>query len=208
MQSVTSAIILCGGQSRRMGRDKAALPFGGETLLARVARLLTPCVDDIVVSASSGQAVPAELAVVRDAHPGGGPVPALLDAWPAVRHDRVVVVAVDTPLLQPAVIHLLAAALEDGDDAVVPRVRDRAMPVCALYRRPAAVAAAQRLPPHASLHQLLEGLTVRYLDEAALADADAHLLTFLPCNTDEDYRRALTLAGLAPRAVVPMEPER
>jgi molybdenum cofactor guanylyltransferase len=206
MQSAVSAIILCGGQSRRMRRDKADLPFGDETLLVRVARLVTPVVDDIVVAAAPGQTVPTGLYTIRDSHPGGGPVPALLDAWPAARHDLVVVVAVDTPLLQPAVIELLAHSLSAGDDAVVPRVRGRGMPVCALYRRPAAQAAAQRLPPDASLHQLLDALSVRWLDEPALATADPGLLTFLPCNTNEDYRRALALAGLEPGPVVPLEP--
>jgi len=208
MQSVVSAIILCGGRSRRMGCDKAELAFGGETLLARVARLLAAVVDDVVVAAAVGQAVPADLCAVRDSHPGGGPVPALLDAWPAARHDRVVVVAVDTPLLEPAVVDLLVGALASGDDAVVPRVRGRAMPVCALYRRPAARAAAQRLPPDASLHQLLDALTVRWLDESALIAADPGLRTFLPCNTAEDYRRALALAGLEPGPVPPLEPVR
>jgi molybdopterin-guanine dinucleotide biosynthesis protein A len=208
MQSVVSAIILCGGRSRRMGRDKAELPFGGETLLARVARLLTPVVDDIVVSAAAGQVIPADLCAVRDSRAGGGPVPALLDAWPAARHDLVAVVAVDTPLLQPSVLELLARSLASGDEAVVPRVRGRAMPVCALYRRPAARAAAARLPPDASLHQLLDALSVRWLDEAALATADPGLMTFLPCNTDEDYQRALALAGFDPSATFPMEPAR
>ena len=45
-------IVLCGGQSRRMGRPKAWLPFAGETMLARVVRLLSEAVSPIVVVAS------------------------------------------------------------------------------------------------------------------------------------------------------------
>src|SRR5260370_16937939 len=62
-------IVLCGGQSRRMGRPKAWLPFGGEFMLARVVRLLAQAVQPIVVVAAPDQAVPplpAEIAIVRD----------------------------------------------------------------------------------------------------------------------------------------------
>ena len=48
------AIVLCGGESRRMGRDKASLPFGPETLVERVVRLVTPFVSDVVLAAAPG----------------------------------------------------------------------------------------------------------------------------------------------------------
>lgn len=188
-----------------MGRDKASLPFGAESLLARVVRLLAPSVDDIVLSAAEGQHVVAGLPVVRDLEPYAGPVPALIAAWPRVRHELVLVLAVDTPLLQPAVIPLLKGLLTPTDEAVVPRVAGRAMPVCALYRRTAALAAARRLSAGASLHQLLEGLAVRWVDEAALRHVDPELVTFLPCNTDDDYQQALARAGLAPAAATTSE---
>lgn len=188
-----------------MGRDKASLPFGGESLLSRVVRLVAPAVDDIVLSAAEGQQISAELPVVRDRDAYAGPVPALIEAWPRVRHEVVLVLAVDTPLLQPAVIELLKGLWAPADEAVVPRVAGRAMPVCALYRRTAALAAARRLPAGASLHALLEGLAVHWVDEAALRHVDPDLLTFLPCNTNEDYGRALARAGLAPAAPLTSE---
>src|ERR1043165_2456560 len=67
------AIILCGGKSSRMGRDKATLPFGGELMLARVVRLLSEAVDPqgIVVVAAPNQSlpeVPAPVMIARDIH--------------------------------------------------------------------------------------------------------------------------------------------
>ena len=43
------AVILCGGRSTRMGRDKATLPFGDATLLERVVAILQPLVDEVTV---------------------------------------------------------------------------------------------------------------------------------------------------------------
>ena len=52
-------VILCGGESRRMGRPKAWLPFGPETLLQRVVRLIGEVVNPLVVVAAPDQDVPA-----------------------------------------------------------------------------------------------------------------------------------------------------
>ena len=68
-----SAIVLCGGRSTRMGRDKSALAFGGETLLARVVRLVSQAADDVVLVAREGQALPK----------GAG-----LESWPSGRPTR------------------------------------------------------------------------------------------------------------------------
>ena len=68
-------IVLCGGESRRMGRAKAWLPFGDETMLQRVVRLLTENVHPLVVVAAPGQelpTIPTEVTVVRDTHIGPG----------------------------------------------------------------------------------------------------------------------------------------
>ena len=68
-----AGIVLCGGQSSRMGRAKAWLPFAGETMLARVVRLLSEVVRPIVVVAAPGQdvpPVPADVELVRDEEQG------------------------------------------------------------------------------------------------------------------------------------------
>ena len=54
----TGGIILCGGQSTRMGSSKALLPFGAETMLQRVVRLLATVVSPIVVVAAAEQSLP------------------------------------------------------------------------------------------------------------------------------------------------------
>ena len=181
-----------------MGRPKASLPFGNETLLERVVRLIAPHVDDIVLAAGPGQQVPAGLDVVRDAGEGLGPVPALIGALSHVRHTAAFVVACDTPLLQPAIIATLVE-LSAGWDACVPVVDGVEMTTCAVYRPDAVLAAARNggASPPSSLRGVLAQLRVRTVDTGVLRRLDPDLLSFTPCNSPSEYRRALELAGLA-----------
>ena len=73
----TGGIVLCGGQSRRMGRPKAWLPFGPERLLQRVVRLVSTAADPVAVVAAPGQdlpELPRSVVVARDPVSGRGPL--------------------------------------------------------------------------------------------------------------------------------------
>src|SRR5437588_2934689 len=73
-------IVLCGGQSKRMGRPKAWLPFAGELMLPRVVRLLNEVVSPIIVVAAPEQDVPPlpeGINIVRDEESGRGPLEGL-----------------------------------------------------------------------------------------------------------------------------------
>ena len=73
-------VILCGGQSKRMGRPKAWLPFGDETMLQRVVRILREVVEPVVVVAAPNQdvpALPAGVEIVHDEVEGKGPLAGL-----------------------------------------------------------------------------------------------------------------------------------
>ena len=88
-----STIILAGGQSSRMGTDKACLTIAGQTLWQRQTALVQQLgCDDIHIShAQFGQ---------PDRIPGWGPLSGLDTLLPACRHARVLVLAVDMPHLQ------------------------------------------------------------------------------------------------------------
>lgn len=181
-----------------MGRDKASLPFGAESLLERVIRLARAAVDEVVLAAGASQAVPDGIQVIRDAREGLGPLPALAGAASAVETDYLVLMACDTPLLQPALIRLLLDRAR-GWDACVPIVGGVLMTTCAVYRTQAVKAAAGPLlrAGSASLRSLLAGLRTLYIDEPILRQADPQLLSFTPCNTPAEYAQSLAMAGLA-----------
>jgi molybdopterin-guanine dinucleotide biosynthesis protein A len=180
-----------------MGTDKAALPFGADTLLTRVASLAARAAVETIVAAGPTQVVPPGWLVSRDRQPGAGPLPALLGALGLVTQNLVLVLAVDMPLFEPALAGRLAAICE-GWDGAVPLVAGTLVPTCAVYRTRALRerSAAFGDPRHRSLRAFLNGLRIRVVSADLLRDADPALRTFTPCNTPEQYRDALRLAGL------------
>ena len=193
---IDAAIILCGGRSSRMGRDKAALPFGPDTLLTRVVRVAQEVAADVVVVGDTSQSMPAGVRVVGDPVPRLGPLAALATGLASVGAERALLLACDMPLLVPAVLRRLAELAGDAD-ASVPLVGGMPMTTCAVY--------ATRVIPRAqallekgtrSLRALLDEVSVRWVSEGQLRGLDPDLVSFWDCDTPERYHAALRRAGL------------
>lgn len=123
-------VILAGGLSRRMGRDKATVLLGGVRVIDHVIARLAPQVSALAVNSNAD--VPVDVPVLADSVPGWpGPLAGILAAldWAFSRGDAVVVtVAVDTPFLPLDLVERLVVA---GAPAVA--VSDRVHPVCGLW---------------------------------------------------------------------------
>ncbi|WP_082691135.1 molybdenum cofactor guanylyltransferase [Mycobacterium sp. GA-1199] len=120
-----AGIILAGGASRRMGRDKATLPYEGTTLVERMVSILAPRCAPIFVIAAPGQALPAlDAEVLRDEVRGVGPLLATgrgLRAAAEAGAELAFVSAVDMPLLTVELIdELVAPAVRVDADVVLP----------------------------------------------------------------------------------------
>ena len=189
-------IVLCGGQSSRMGRPKAWLPFGQELMLPRVVRLLGEAVRPIVVVAAPDQEVPplpAEVAVVRDEEKGRGPLQGLAAGLPALagQAEAAYLSSCDVPFLQPAFVRRLIELL--GDDLIcVPKVGDFHHPLAAVYRLAVRdtvgrLLAEDRLRPFF----LFQEVATRVVTAAELAGADPTFQTLRNLNTPEEYETAL-----------------
>src|SRR5262249_10929543 len=118
-------IVLCGGQSRRMGRPKAWLPFGSELMLPRVVRLLGEAGFPVVAVAAPEQEVPplpASIRIVRDEEKGRGPLQGLAAGLAALEGlaDAAYLSSCDVPFLQPAFVRRLAELL-GANSICVPR---------------------------------------------------------------------------------------
>jgi molybdenum cofactor guanylyltransferase len=194
----TGAIILCGGRSSRMGRDKATLPFGPESMLQRVVRLLGEVVPTrrMVIVAATDQSLPAlpsEVTVARDARPQRGPLEGLAAGLTGLPGDVEAVYATscDVPLLVPAFVELMFAEL--GDHVIaVPRDGEHHHPLAAVYRTSVLPAvqrllAADRLRPRF----LFDEVPTRDVPVELLRDVDPDLHTLRNLNTPEDYQAAL-----------------
>ena len=197
-----SLIVLAGGMSRRLGRDKALEPLAGETLLRRVVRRASEAVgsdDLVIVVADEGQAerTPEDLPhrVVVDALPGmgalGGTYTGLETAW----NEWALVVACDMPFLSPPLIAYMTG-LRDGVDAVVPVVSERPEPTHALYSRRCIPAISERLEAgQLKASGFLDSVRVRYVAEDEARRFDPELLSFFNVNRPGDLARAIEIVS-------------
>lgn len=132
-----SGILLAGGRSRRMGRDKAFVEVGGEALAVRALGVLAEVSGDVVVASGDGHRLAAlGYPEVPDAVQGAGPLAGLVAGLEAVQCDLAAVVAVDLPFASAGVLRQLAA-LWGGEAAVVPVVDGRPQPLHAVWARSA-----------------------------------------------------------------------
>jgi molybdenum cofactor guanylyltransferase len=186
-----------------MGTSKALLPFGAETMLQRVVRLLGEVLDGpIVVVAAPDQELPplpAGVIVARDERPGRGPLEGLrggLRAMPA-NVDAAYVTSCDVPLLVPGFVREMLRLAEAYDVAVM-EIDGFAHPLSAVYRRSTLphveeLLDADRLRPLF----LFERVRTRRIQPSEIT-TDPTLQTLRNLNTREDYERALADAGLEP----------
>lgn len=198
-----AAVVLCGGESRRMGRSKAALRFGPETLLGRVVRLVSTVAPTVVVVAAADQELPAlpdSIRIVRDSTKGRGPLQGLADGFAALGPDAefAYATAVDAPFLEPAWIAFLAGRI-DGHDLALPCCDGRRHPLSALYRVAPARVAIRRMLDQDDLRLggIAERLRTCDIPADALRTVDPTLATLRNLNTLDAYRRALDEAGFA-----------
>jgi molybdopterin-guanine dinucleotide biosynthesis protein A len=202
---VTGGIVLCGGQSKRMGQPKAWLPFAGEIMLPRVVRLLSGAVNPVVVVAAPDQDVPPlppEVAIVRDEEKDRGPLQGLAAGLAALRGraEAAYLSSCDVPFLRPAFVRRLCDLL--GNHTIcVPRVGEYHHPLAAVYRIEVADAvsrllAENRLRPFF----LFEAVPTRVVEGAELKDVDPTFQTLRNLNTPEEYDAALREVTSEPEA--------
>jgi molybdopterin-guanine dinucleotide biosynthesis protein A len=199
----TAGIVLCGGRSRRMGQSKLSLPFGDETMLARVVRRVGEVVEPVVVVAAIGQELPElppGVLVARDRQEGRGPLEGLAVGLTALgdRADAAFVCACDLPLLVPGFIRR-AIQLAEGYDLAIPYLNGLYEPLAAVYRTSVlpeveSLLAAGRLRPI----YLLDAVRTRRIAPEELAGVDPDLLSLANVNSPADYQAALTRAGIDP----------
>lgn len=199
----SGAVILCGGKSSRMGRDKATLPFGPESMLQRVVRLIGEAVelDRVVVVAASSQALPelpSRVSIVRDAQESRGPLEGLATGLGALndRVDAAYATACDVPLLVPHFVTRMFELLDDYDIAV-PYDGEYHHPLAAVYRT-SVFATARRLIAAQCMRprHLFDEVRTRQVPVDALRVVDAQLASLRNLNYESDYLAALATAGI------------
>lgn len=129
-----SAVILAGGQSSRMGRDKAFLEIEGKSLLQRqIETVRLAGAAELLISGRAGVDYSAcGLPVVFDQFPEAGPLSGIHAAWSLAQNQQLLVLAVDLPLMSSAFLRNLAVA-SVGGRGVIPRLAGQIEPLVAIY---------------------------------------------------------------------------
>ena len=194
-------IVLCGGKSTRMGTSKAMLPFGPETMLQRVVRLLGTVVSPIIAVAARDQVLPdlpESVTITHDEREAKGPLEGLRAGITALPDAVQLAYATscDVPLLVPGFVEKMIELLADHDIAVM-EIDGFPHPLSAVYRRSVlphieTLLEKDRLRPVF----LFDTVRTRRVRIEEMIPVDPTLLTLRNLNTREDYLAALVEAGL------------
>ena len=128
-----SGIVLAGGQSQRMGRNKALMSLDGKILISRVLETMARICDDLIICANDPRSyahLPAR--VVRDVIPHRGALGGIHAGLKAMRHEKALVVACDMPFLSLSLLRFMMVAASD-QDVVVPHIDGNFEPLHAIY---------------------------------------------------------------------------
>ncbi|MCH1640833.1 molybdenum cofactor guanylyltransferase [Paenibacillus timonensis] len=218
----TTAIILAGGRSSRMGTDKALLELGGCTVLERLIRELEPVASRIVIAAGD-KAVYDRFGkeVVTDLFPGAGPLAGLHAGLESSATCWSLAVACDTPFANSGLFRALqerAEAAEEAEaraggpagelavagaqegfaaaEAILARTEGRAHPLLAAYRRSVLPGLEERLRAgRLKMTAWTETLRTEYIEGETLALASGLPLEWCAFNMNkpEDYEQARVL---------------
>lgn len=191
-------VIQAGGQSSRMGQDKALMPFLEQPLIARQADRLAGLADELLVTTNNLENYTfLGLPLVPDVMPGMGALGGLFTALFAAREPLVAVLACDMPFIQADLLEVQRdILLREQVDIVVPRSPEGLEPLHSIYRRStclpavqAALAAGER-----KVISWFSRVKLRVMEPEEVARYDPDFRSFVNVNSPEEFRDAEELA--------------
>jgi molybdopterin-guanine dinucleotide biosynthesis protein A len=186
-----TAVLLAGGDSRRMGRDKATIVFRGEPLWQRQIGLLRDLHPErIFVSARKELSWrPADTELLLDESPSCGPLSGLTRALAQMQSSHLVALAVDMPYMTSEQLQMLLGLATLGC-GVLPMIGDRAEPLAAIYPREAGEDFVTALASgDFSLQRLVRNLaTANQVQLFSVPEKDEHL--YRSVNEPGDFQGA------------------
>ena len=197
--SDVTAVILAGGMSRRLGRNKALEPFQGEPLIHRVIGKMGRIASNVIVVANDVERV-AELDLpdhanpVIDEYPGKGSLGGIYTGLRASPTEWAVFCACDMPFPSPRLYRALISN-RDANDAVVPLVEGRPEPIHAAYSRACIEPIREKLAvDRLKISGFFDDVRVCYFTEDRVREIDPDLLSFFNINTRQDLEKANQIA--------------
>lgn len=192
-----TAIVLAGGKSRRLGRDKALEVIGEQQLCQRVIKRLSLAGEDVIVVLSySGQLTDETLAGVKtvyDSYPASGALVGLYSGLRESNSTYNLVVGCDMPFLNIDLLHHLVS-LSPSFDVVIPRLDDNLEPLHAVYSKDCISTIESRLNSgNMKISDFIDSVKVKYVGQDEIDRFDPEHLSFMNVNSEADLERARKL---------------
>lgn len=191
---VADAFILAGGQSQRMGRDKAWLEIGSESMITRLVRILESQFESVQIVANDVDKFKSlGIPVLADSRPGSGPLGGIHTALSNLHQETAFVIGCDYPFLNSSFIRGLSGLIANHD-ALVPRQDQVPVPVCAFYSTRCLGAVETSLDKGIlEANVFLSEVDVRWVEDEELSSLDPTGLALTNVNTPDDYQKALAI---------------
>jgi molybdopterin-guanine dinucleotide biosynthesis protein A len=201
-----TALILCGGKSRRMGRNKALLPFEGTTMVAHIVNTVSNLFNETLVVANEVETYEdLGVDVVKDILPYRGPLGGILSGLLVSSNHHVCVVPCDMPLIDRKLLRAMTIE-RHGTDVVVLEHRNGVEPLLGLYSKNCVKSLEESLfAENLNMQDLLTGLKAKTFKISELDNSDI-LPPYFNVDTPADYSRLIANLSENPEAPASDQP--
>jgi molybdopterin-guanine dinucleotide biosynthesis protein A len=189
-----TGVVLSGGKSERMGKDKGLMVFGEEPLVKRNLRFLEGLCDEVLISANDAAYEAFGYTVIQDRYKGIGPIAGIYEALRQAKHEWVLMLSCDLVFPEGDLLAALIDAMKEGFDLVAYKKGERAEPLFACYSKALLPMVEARIErgEYKLQHLIRETkagfLNIPLIGDAAGKEQEAEIINV---NTREDYARAL-----------------
>jgi len=189
--SRSSAVVLAGGSSSRLGQDKAFLEVDGQFLIERIIERLAQLSDEVIIVANEVDRYEQfDAVVISDVYPGKGALGGIFSGLKAATGSRSLVVACDMPFLNVSLLRYMQG-LASRSDVVIPRLGKFTEALHAFYSRNCLpLIEEQLLAGDLRIIHFFPHVRVRYVDREEIDVFDPEHLSFFNINSQADLKRA------------------
>jgi molybdopterin-guanine dinucleotide biosynthesis protein A len=190
-----AVVIQAGGQSSRMGQNKALMDIHGKTVIERTVEQINTLGDQTFIVADDPGLYTflPDATIIPDLYPGRGPLGGFVTAFESVKHPIIVMCACDMPFANPYLYQLeLNLMLDHNADVILPRIMDRFEPLHAVYRRASCLNPAKHIFSLGGrkIIDWFPEVKVEILNERTVIQIDPKGYAFFNINTPDDYAAA------------------
>jgi molybdenum cofactor guanylyltransferase len=194
-----TGVILAGGKSRRMGRDKAFLAFGNRLLIERVIEVIQRVTADVILITNTPEQYQRfGLPMFADVIPGAGSLGGIYTGLAYAKTPYSLCLACDMPFVKPEFLRFLCKTAAEAD-VVIPRNVEDFQPLCAVYSQVCREPIRQKIEAgRLKITGFFDEVRVRVIEGELLASYDPHDVMFFNANTPEEYEQARQMLGATP----------